>query len=293
MSRYSSTERIGVSAIDHQISSLGWIFREQPIVDMGIDAHIEVVDSNPTGKLLGVQIKTGASHFTNYDHHLLYYGKLTHLEYWLKHSLPVIIIAHLPESDDTYWVEVSEKTVEMTEKSWKIKIPKTQLLNKNSLVMLNNIADGTKFEVRYRNLLLHAGLMDFLNNGGILQVKKEDWLHKSLSRGLIQLIKTNLNGTQEVIESNNFIYSGYEVAEAVERVYPWAVAYLDEDFYEDFYESNFCEPVYNITPEIGSKRTKAYPYEVVSGEVGYYMFKLHLNDLGKSFLQVLDYLEDD
>ena len=78
MSRYSSTERIGVSAIDNKISSLGWIFREQPIVDMGIDAHIEVVDVNPTGKLLGVQIKTGASHFTNHYNYLLYYGKVIH-----------------------------------------------------------------------------------------------------------------------------------------------------------------------------------------------------------------------
>ena len=45
MARYSTTERIGVNAVEHIVlHELGWIFREQPIVDMGIDAHIERVD---------------------------------------------------------------------------------------------------------------------------------------------------------------------------------------------------------------------------------------------------------
>jgi hypothetical protein len=70
--RYSPTERIGVSAIEHVVvSELSWIFREQPIVDMGIDAHIELVDETyrPTGQLIGAQIKTGASHVTRQHTH--------------------------------------------------------------------------------------------------------------------------------------------------------------------------------------------------------------------------------
>ncbi|WLW55261.1 DUF4365 domain-containing protein [Streptomyces sp. YU58] len=42
--------------ISHLVTSeLGWIFREQPTVDVGIDAHLEVVDSaasTATGQLL-------------------------------------------------------------------------------------------------------------------------------------------------------------------------------------------------------------------------------------------------
>ncbi|WP_461491568.1 DUF4365 domain-containing protein, partial [Pontibacter sp. HJ8] len=41
MSRYSSTERLGVIATDTIVTKdLGWIFREQTIVDVGIDALI-------------------------------------------------------------------------------------------------------------------------------------------------------------------------------------------------------------------------------------------------------------
>lgn len=46
MERYSATERIGVNAVERiVVSELGWIFREQPIMDMGIDAQIELVEN--------------------------------------------------------------------------------------------------------------------------------------------------------------------------------------------------------------------------------------------------------
>ncbi len=39
----SRTERLGVSATQLFFVKLGFIFREQPIEDYGIDAHIEVI----------------------------------------------------------------------------------------------------------------------------------------------------------------------------------------------------------------------------------------------------------
>jgi Domain of unknown function (DUF4365) len=49
----SRTERHGIYAVGLIVhEQLGWIFREQPIEDWGIDAQIEVVDeSGPTGRL--------------------------------------------------------------------------------------------------------------------------------------------------------------------------------------------------------------------------------------------------
>jgi len=45
-------------------SELGWLFRDQPTEDYGIDAHVEVVDGDAvTGRLLGFQIKSGESFF--------------------------------------------------------------------------------------------------------------------------------------------------------------------------------------------------------------------------------------
>src|SRR5690242_6276571 len=77
--RYSPTERIGVGEVGQIVQrDLGWIFREQPVADVGIDAHIEQVDGSgfPTGKLVGAQIKSGASHVRRAGDALVYYGKL-------------------------------------------------------------------------------------------------------------------------------------------------------------------------------------------------------------------------
>lgn len=43
--KFDPTERIGVSAVDQIISSkFNWIFRDQPVSDIGIDAHIEIIE---------------------------------------------------------------------------------------------------------------------------------------------------------------------------------------------------------------------------------------------------------
>ena len=59
------TERAGVLAVGEIINNrLGWIFREQPVSDFGIDAHVEVVEGDQvTGRLFALQIKSGPSYF--------------------------------------------------------------------------------------------------------------------------------------------------------------------------------------------------------------------------------------
>ncbi len=53
MSRYSNTERLGVIETDRIVTKyLGWIFREQPIIDVGLDALIEQSEEGePKGRL--------------------------------------------------------------------------------------------------------------------------------------------------------------------------------------------------------------------------------------------------
>lgn len=56
------TSRLGVSKADCELTKLGFAFREQTILDYGIDAIIEAPNSNESylsGKLIAAQIKTG------------------------------------------------------------------------------------------------------------------------------------------------------------------------------------------------------------------------------------------
>ena len=60
----NKTERIGINHVGEIAERNQWMFREQPINDIGIDAHMELTE--PTGKskqLLALQIKSGISWF--------------------------------------------------------------------------------------------------------------------------------------------------------------------------------------------------------------------------------------
>ena len=291
MGRYTSTERIGVNATEKVVlGELDWIFREQPISDMGIDAHIESVENgNPTGKLLGVQIKTGESHFVIKKNSLTYYGSLTHLEYWLQHSLPVILVAYLPETEEIYWVQVSESTIERTHKAWKIDIPKKQKFNVSSKNELTTLLQGSPEDIRKRNLFLHVENMRYLQKGGKLVIYKEDWHHKSLSRGTFNLIKINPDGSETTLIEKNLWYTGYDIKELVEKVYPWATVTIDKDFYSE----NFSESFYDIYTDTHIEMNDIYPYATICGEVSQYRLELQLNSLGSAFLELFDYLNSE
>ncbi|MCR9253879.1 MAG: DUF4365 domain-containing protein [bacterium] len=127
----SSTDRIGVSIVDEKFSRCGYIFREQPIVDCGIDAHIELVDEDSaTGNLIALQIKSGPSWFTEEtDNHFIFRGDNNHLSYWLDHSLPVVIILCNVDTRECFWQSISPTYIIKTPKAWKIGIPKSQKIN--------------------------------------------------------------------------------------------------------------------------------------------------------------------
>lgn len=137
------TSRLGVSKADSELTKLGFAFREQAILDYGIDAIIEAPNSNEaylSGKLIAAQIKTGNSFFAEKkDESIVYRGELKHLDYWLNHSLPVIIILYSPEQDKCIWTSINKQTVIKTKKGWKINIPYNNDLYKakNSIVRIS------------------------------------------------------------------------------------------------------------------------------------------------------------
>lgn len=139
--RYNKTERLGVIETDRIFTEdIGWIFREQPIIDVGLDAIIEEVNNNePTGKFLALQIKTGEGNFYKTEKFLSHYVSNIHYNYWLSLSIPIIIVAYLPNSKNTYWQEIKESNFKKNKRRWKIDIPLSQKLNENSLNRLAKI----------------------------------------------------------------------------------------------------------------------------------------------------------
>lgn len=170
-----NTERIGVYATALLFTKeIDWIFREQPLVDVGIDALIEQKNNGePTGKFISAQIKTGQGNFHESKHSLTLYVTKIHYNYWLNSNLPVIIIAHLPATEKTTWEIANEETFKETPTQWKIEIPKTKDLNKNSIEELNRIISGTKqtdFELQVQNGELNQSEIDkIIENAGLFR----------------------------------------------------------------------------------------------------------------------------
>lgn len=107
---------------------LGWIFRAQTVDDFGIDAQVEsVVDDQPSGRLLAIQLKSSAKKFSNIEAGgWWWYVSPTHASYWLGHSLPVVIVLVDIPSRTCYWAHVNSTTLEPTKKRFKIWVPANQ-----------------------------------------------------------------------------------------------------------------------------------------------------------------------
>ena len=137
------TGRLGVICVDRIVTEeLGWIFREQPTADYGIDAQIEICEGGrPTGRLIAVQIKSGSSWFARGDAEgFTYTGSLRHLDYWLEHSLPVILVLCDPAERRAYWTPVERGHVRRGGSSWSIRVPRVSELSALSAEELRRLA---------------------------------------------------------------------------------------------------------------------------------------------------------
>jgi len=129
--------RQGVGLVETVVAKLCHIFREQTTNDVGIDAHVELVESTnhePTGQLVALQIKSGSSYFEEPTANGVIYREsdLKHLSYWLDHSLPVFLILVDTAGGKVYWQEITNLTVErLPKRGWKVEVPFTNNLEAN------------------------------------------------------------------------------------------------------------------------------------------------------------------
>jgi hypothetical protein len=140
---FDPKERIGVLEFGLALArEFGWIFREQPISDVGIDGHIELVTRGKAqGKLIAVQVKTGNSYLRNTKEGQVFYGDNKHLDYWLNHSLPVLLVVYTPRHKALQWVEIRPNNIDRNSKGWKVVIPEDNTFDRNSVDKLLKIFD--------------------------------------------------------------------------------------------------------------------------------------------------------
>lgn len=193
--RHNSTERISVNAIERIfIEDLCWIFREQSISDVGIDAMVEVVvENNPTGRFIAVQIKSGSGNFNDKEKSLTYYASDIHYNYWTNCNVPVILIGYILEQKAAYWQELDPRNFVRTKRQWKIEIPKKQklgLYSKNRLLDLVGLSEKEEL------------LFELDTPQKSIEQLQEEVKNIRLSRSHIHLLTDNLS--QLTLDSQEF-----------------------------------------------------------------------------------------
>lgn len=299
---------IGIDELSSATRRLGYKFRRQFESDYGIDAHIEIREAGqyPTGKLIGVQVKTDKSDCAETEKHYNFTSDYTHLNYWLNHSLPVIIVHYDTQKDILNWVHVVEDKIIRNEKSWSIKIPKRNIINDSCKYELAKIAENIDIQTRKYNILQESlVLMENIQRGNKVCIEFQDWFNKSLS---IRALNIKVYSDDELIDSVEWPFDVFpnDIEKGLKKMFPWAT--FENDFSEDDEDDDLK---YEYMNEWGLQE-EAYidwddykkwkdhrlsyignlrPYKNAANEVDFYRIRVDLNELGKSFLRLNEYLD--
>lgn len=297
------TERLGISALDHFFSQHGWLFREQTTHDYGIDAHIEIVDNGrPTGKLVALQIKSGASFFTEeIEDSFVFRTDNKHVAYWVDHSMPVVLVLYNPNTKTAHCREVTRDTVTNTGKKWKIEVPKIDMLAnpEQSLHYLESLTQPEPYVRRLNRLRIDRRWMDLIEEGWEVRVTFDNWVNKSLPRYQVTIYTDDEN------EAWPTLYApGVGIEGMLQNFFPWAEFTVDGDEHEEGAQEQYEAECYSYhDSETGESFYSQdfdewynSPHGLVpvseNGETETYVLILSLNEFGKSFLVVDDYLAD-
>lgn len=148
------TGSIGVSEATGKFARIGFGFAEITRHDNGTDVFLMARDARlfDLGLTLGAQIKGGPSWFKEPEeddegHTLGWWFRDSdgsHIDDWLRHGLPHLLVMHNLDDDITYWVHVTDDAVISTGKGKKILVPANQRVDEDSRDALIAIAASTR-----------------------------------------------------------------------------------------------------------------------------------------------------
>ena len=228
--KFNPVERLGVNAVERIVTLvLKWIWREQSVLDFGIDGHIEIVaeDGEPTGQLIAVQVKSGTSYFRGGGDNLAYYVDERHVKYWDQHCLPTILVLHNPDNELTIWQWADSKTARETDNGWCIDVPREKRFDASSAAELNDqVWNDDEIGLRRRFAIDREFMKRFEVQDAFVIIDK--WLNKHLQYREILIHCGDVHDATEKYEIPIMATWDFEIADLMRHFLPW----LDYDYYE-------------------------------------------------------------
>ena len=178
---------------------------------------------------------------------------------------------------------INKQTAIKCKKGWKISIPCNQILD-NSLNQLQELAyNQSEYQRRWNSLVIAKEWMLETKKHGESILEVQEWINKTSGRGHFTL-KVNDDDGEKVLFERELLGFGTKSYELViQELFPWADIEIDEDFYDENIDEEFLK-YYGNSQGI-------YPYKSSVGEVDFYRLRLTLNKVGKSFIEMEDFLE--
>lgn len=304
----NTTERIGVYHCAEIATRNKWMFREQPIDDIGIDAHMEITEETGEPKqLIALQIKSGSSWFKEQKDECIIFRSIIERQYkyWTMNSLPCILVLYNPGDNMCIWQKLTTETIQKTNdgegKGFFVKVPINQIfLNEESNKQLLEFSNLPQHITNYNFLLSQKKFMEIIKNGGKIKLHSTEWVNKSSGRGETELIVNDGTNVETLSYPYWFPFTSY--TDVFPKLFPWANFTADEDFYREsdealwreynlYYDSDDDEWIL-VGDSFEEYRKKLNPMRSVlhAGEVAEYMLILTLNELGNSFLNVENFV---
>ncbi|RVP98282.1 DUF4365 domain-containing protein [Sinorhizobium meliloti] len=137
--------QLGEALVEATMLQLGQLYDRRAGLDFGVDGVIELTtgdtEKRATGRQVGVQVKRGLSNIVETRYGFTHYCTEAHANYWLRHSLPIIVVHSDPTTGRLRWRDVSSDTLRRTPKGYAIDLPPESEL-RTSLDAIRALADG-------------------------------------------------------------------------------------------------------------------------------------------------------
>lgn len=304
------TERVGdVGEVTVELlfkDTIGWAYFRFDSRRAGIDGEAEVVlDGKPTGKLLAVQVRTGASYLSEpAESGYIYRGNQDELEYWLRYSLPVLLVLVAPDRT-AYWQLISKETIESTGKGWKTIVPSAHTLSASAVPALRAAAEGPLSQQRLRQLSLDKPWMEALERSGAISVRGTVFTNKVVPRVGLHINVTEPTGEATSVDWT-FVWPGGWPSRLLRRRFPWAKSIVSvegcedpESLHDSLVEDRMDDDaIYWDGERMGSSSSPpqfdgvswADLLEERNVEGWTFHARLELNGLGRAFLKIENHL---
>lgn len=165
-SQPEQTGGVGISEVTSAFQRLGWGPAVNYQHDLGTDLLVQARDERlqDLRLIIGVQVKAGPSYFheaASADGEPCGWwfrdSDRRHVDYWLSHSIPHLIVLHDLDSRISYWAHVTEDAVVSTGVGAKIFVPRTNTIDADHREALLKVAGAGQPGVPWEGSVWMAG----------------------------------------------------------------------------------------------------------------------------------------